>query len=171
MPRLAPGRTAALLRTMGEGHVMTHWSDVLARWTLLSPYLDRRHQMLWAAAEAHAIGYGGHQVLSRITGISSQTISKWTRTLHPAKKALPGSLAQVRTPSRAGRKLCEVKNTNLIPALERMLTDEIAGDPITNQRWVRSSLRNLSGKLKEQGHQACTHTVARCCAQWDILCK
>ena len=42
-----------------------------------------------------------------------------------------------------------------------MLKDEVAGNPITNQRWVRSSLRNLSSKLKEKGHQACTHTVAR----------
>jgi len=55
----------------------------------------------------------------------------------------------------------EAKDPDIIAALELMLKDEVAGDPITNQRWVRSSLRNLSGKLKEQGHQACTHTVAR----------
>jgi hypothetical protein len=42
-----------------------------------------------------------------------------------------------------------------------MLSDEIVGDPMTNRRWVRRSLRHLSTKLKEQGHQACTHTVAR----------
>jgi len=54
-----------------------------------------------------------------------------------------------------------VKDPGTVPALELMLTDEIAGDPITNQRWVRSSLRNLSSKLKAEGHQACTHTVAR----------
>jgi hypothetical protein len=42
-----------------------------------------------------------------------------------------------------------------------MLADQIAGDPMSNQKWVRSSLRNLSKKLKEQGHEACTHTVAR----------
>ena len=29
------------------------------------------------------------------------------------------------------------------------------------QRWIRSSLRNLSKRLDEQGHKACTHTVAR----------
>jgi hypothetical protein len=32
---------------------------------------------------------------------------------------------------------------------------------MSSQRWIRSSLRNLSGRLDEQGHKACTHTVAR----------
>ena len=49
----------------------------------------------------------------------------------------------------------------LQPALERMLSDEVAGDPMTSKRWVRRSLRHLSKELKEEGHQACTHTVAR----------
>lgn len=55
----------------------------------------------------------------------------------------------------------EVKDPGLEQALERMLSDEIAGDPMTNQKWVRSSLRRLSAQLREQGHLACTHTVAR----------
>src|SRR5258706_1713620 len=42
-----------------------------------------------------------------------------------------------------------------------MLSEEIAGDPMGRQTWVRSSLRNLSKRLGDQGHQACTHTVAR----------
>jgi Rhodopirellula transposase DDE domain len=42
-----------------------------------------------------------------------------------------------------------------------MLSDEVAGDPMSRQKWIHSSLRHLSRQLKEQGHQACTHTVAR----------
>jgi hypothetical protein len=42
-----------------------------------------------------------------------------------------------------------------------MLSDEIAGDPMSDQKWVRSNLRRLSKALEEEGHQACTHTVAR----------
>jgi hypothetical protein len=60
-----------------------------------------------------------------------------------------------------GRKLAEVKDPNIEPALERILSDEVAGDPMGNQKWVRSSLRHLSKHLKEQGHQAGTGTVAR----------
>jgi hypothetical protein len=60
-----------------------------------------------------------------------------------------------------GRKLVEVKDPDIAPALERMLSDEVAGDPMGRQKWVRSSIRNLSKKLKEQGHQAGHGTVAR----------
>src|SRR5438105_9718275 len=107
---------------------MTHLSDVLVRWQLISPHLNRRHQMLWAAAEAQAIGNGGCMALVRITGISWSPISKRMRTLRSTNKALPGSLAHLRTPWRAGRKFCEVNDPSIVPALELMLADEIAGD-------------------------------------------
>jgi Rhodopirellula transposase DDE domain len=42
-----------------------------------------------------------------------------------------------------------------------MLSEEIAGDPMSLQRWVRSSTRNLSRRLIEQGHQVGYRTVAR----------
>jgi hypothetical protein len=42
-----------------------------------------------------------------------------------------------------------------------MLSDETAGDPMTEQRWVRSSIRQLSKRLKEQGHQVGHGLVAR----------
>jgi hypothetical protein len=100
-------------------------------------------------------------MMADITGLSSVTISKWKCRLHLVKRALPGSLAHRQNSSGAVRKFLEVKDPGMVPALELMLKDEVAGDPITNQKWVRSSLRNLSCKLKEQGHQACTHTVAR----------
>jgi len=42
-----------------------------------------------------------------------------------------------------------------------MLSEEIAGDPMNHQRWVRSSTRNLGRRLAEQGHQVGYRTVAR----------
>ena len=60
-----------------------------------------------------------------------------------------------------GRKLAEVKTPNIISTLERILTDEVAGDPMTEQKWIRSSLSHLSLRLKEEGHKASTGTVAR----------
>jgi transposase len=140
---------------------MANQPEIFRRWHLLCPYLDTRQRSLWAAAEATVIGFGGCALLSRITGISYTAISYWNRKLQLGAQALPGSLAQPRRSRGAGRKLSEEKDTGMLPALELMLSDEIAGDPMTDQRWVRSSLRNLSKKLKEQGHEACTHTVAR----------
>jgi hypothetical protein len=79
------------------------------------------------------------------------------------KMASAGSLEREphRKAGRVGRKLAEVKDPDLEPALERILSDEVAGDPMGRQKWVRSSIRNLSKQLKEQGHQLGHGTVAR----------
>jgi Rhodopirellula transposase DDE domain len=135
-------------------------SEILERWHLLRPYLDRRQQILWAATEAEVIGYGGRASLHNLTGISVSAISARIRDIRHTKAALAGSLAH-EPPHARGRKFVEVVDPNMEPALERMLSDEIAGDPMSNKKWVRSSLRRLSKALEEEGHQACTHTVAR----------
>ena len=54
---------------------MTNHSEILRRWQLLSPYLNRRQRSLWAGAEAEAVGYGGCVLLSAVTGLSVQTIA------------------------------------------------------------------------------------------------
>jgi len=140
---------------------MANRSEIVRRWRLLSPYLNRRQRSLWAAAEAEAIGYGGCVLLSNVTGISKQTISAGMRKLRLTKMASAGSLIRVQRSGRVGRKLAELKDPDIEPALERMLSDEVAGDPMGCQKWVRSSLRHLSKHLKEQGHQAGISTVAR----------
>ena len=140
---------------------MANGPNILTRWQLMSPYLNRRQRSLWAAAEAEAIGYGGCVLLSGVTGLSIHTIWAWKRKLRLTKTASAGSLVRHQRLGRVGRKLAELKDPEIELALERMLSDEVAGDPMGPQRWVRSSLRNLSKKLKEQGHQAGHGTVAR----------
>jgi Rhodopirellula transposase DDE domain len=44
--------------------------------------------------------------------------------------------------------------------LERLLADEVAGDPMSEQRWVRCSLRKLRLRLAAEGHHACVQTIA-----------
>jgi hypothetical protein len=70
-----------------------------------------------------------------------------------------------------GRKLIEEIDPAIKPALERLLEDETAGDPMTEQRWVRSSLRLLSKKLAGEGHRASTATVARLLKDMDFSLK
>jgi hypothetical protein len=45
--------------------------------------------------------------------------------------------------------------------LEELLTDEIAGDPMTEQTWVRSSIRTIRDRLVEKGHKVGRCTVHR----------
>jgi hypothetical protein len=140
---------------------MANRSEILKKWRFLRPYLSRRQRSLWAAAEAEAIGYGGCVLLSDVTGFSIDTISHRKRELTLTKAAPAGSLIHRGRCGRMGRKLAELKDPDIEPALERILSDEVAGDPMGCQKWVRSSLRNLSKQLKDQGHQAGRSTVAR----------
>jgi hypothetical protein len=140
---------------------MANRSEIAKRWQLLSPYLNRRQRSLWAAAEAETIGYGGCVMLSGVTGLSVQTITARKIGIRSTNTASAGSLVRYERRGRVGRKLVEVNDPGIMPALERMLSDEVAGDPMGRQKWVRSSIRKVSKKLKEQGHQAGHGTVAR----------
>jgi transposase-like protein len=135
-------------------------AEILDRGQLMRPYLDRRQRILWAATEAAMIGHGGCAQLNKITGISGSAISDRIREVTLTKATMSGSLVH-EPPYACGRKFVEAKDPSIETALERMLSDEIAGDPMSEKKWVRSSLRRLSKNLEEEGHQACTHTVAR----------
>ena len=109
---------------------MANGPNILTRWQLMSPYLNRRQRSLWAAAEAEAIGYGGCVLLSGVTGLSIQTIEARKRKLRLTKTASAGSLVRHQRLGRVGRKLAELKDPEIELALERMLSDEVAGDPM-----------------------------------------
>jgi Rhodopirellula transposase DDE domain len=140
---------------------MANQSEILRRWQLLSPYLNRRQQALWAAAEADVSGHAGCRLLASITGIAPYTISKRRRSLRCIGVAPAGSFIALKRSGNLGRKLTEVSDPTIETAIQQLLAEEVAGDPMGPQRWVRSSLRNIAGQLKKQGHQACHHTVGR----------
>ena len=74
---------------------MGNRKEILRRWELLSPYLNRRQRSLWAAAEAEVIGYGGCALLSRLTGVAVQTIAARRIKLRLTSSASAGNLGSV----------------------------------------------------------------------------
>jgi len=44
---------------------------------------------------------------------------------------------------------------------------ETAGDPMSGQKWVRSSLRTVSARLREAGHMVSPPTVGRLLKKLD----
>jgi transposase len=140
---------------------MSNPSEILRRWQLLGPFLNRQQQALWAAAEAEVIGHGGCSLLADITGFGLRVISKKRRSLWFTSLAPAGSLFPLKRSGNPGRKLTEVRDPKIETTIQQILSEEIAGDPMGTQRWVRASLRNISRRLKEQGHQAGHYTVAR----------
>ena len=62
-----------------------------------------------------------------------------------------------------GRKLLEEQSPTIVAALEQVLSNEneIAGDPMSEQKWVRSTPKRLSERLQTEGHQVSATTVRR----------
>jgi hypothetical protein len=131
-----------------------------SKYRILEPHLKGRTRRLWAAAEAIMLGRGGTKQVAAATGMSSGTIALGLRELR-------GSTPPARSPKRTterghvGRPPIEHDNPTIVADLERLLADEVAGNPMTEQKWVRSSLRRLSKRLQELGHRACPCTVRR----------
>jgi hypothetical protein len=130
--------------------------------------LNEAQARLYVAKEAICKGRGGVQRMHRLTGLSRSTIARGMSELRQQEPADPvegeqqlaggceGSEESVptKTTQRAyrphgrrqhrirrpggGRKLIEETDPGVVPALERLLADEIAGDPMTEQKWVRS---------------------------------
>jgi hypothetical protein len=136
--------------------------ETRVRFDLLRPHLKGRFRRLWAAAEALSLGRGGRTQVASITGICGPTIARGIRELQAAQTTNP---APACGPSRRpvgviGRPRTETKDPALIMTLERLLSDEVAGDPMSEQRWVRCSLRKLRLRLAAEGHHACVQTIA-----------
>jgi len=139
----------------------TLWLKVLAT-------LDEAQARWYVAQKAIEWGWGGVQKAQGLTGMSRKTITRGMRELRsPQGLGLPG---RVRQPG-GGRKKVEHKDPAIETALDELLASEIAGDPMTEQRWVRSSLRQLRTKLKEAGYQASLPVVSRLLKQMGFSLK
>src|SRR5260370_15406837 len=151
--------------------------------------LNEAQARLYVAKEAICKGRGGVQRMRELTGLSRVTILKGISEVRqqgqePVRQSGGGREgSEESTPNRTGttrstvkpygvqryrirrpgggRKLIEDKDPAIVPALERLLADEIAGDPMTEQKWIRNSLRTLSKQLADEGHRASDQTVAR----------
>jgi hypothetical protein len=158
--------------------------------------LNGAQARLYVAKEAICKGRGGIQRMHELTGLSRPTIlkgiselrqqepadptgdirqlggrresseeSSLTSTTHRARQQYGGQRYRIRRPG-GGRKLIEEIDPAIVPALERLLADEIAGDPMTEQKWIRSSLRVLSKQLADGGHRASQATLPACSRTW-----
>jgi hypothetical protein len=151
------GRGSAGRTTLSpEETLMTTADEIRAKYSLLKPYLKGNLRRLWAAAEASAIGWGGIRCVAGATGLSCEIVSSGLRELRAG-----GPMPKYGPHRKRGPKFSEDKDPTLISDLEELLGDEIAGNPMTQERWVRSSTHKLRDRLREKGHAVGHCTVYR----------
>src|SRR5438067_4604998 len=61
----------------------------------------------------------------------------------------------------------EKKDLTIVATLRELVEPETAGDPVTGQLWVRSSLRSLRDRLEAVGHPVSAPTVGRLLTDLD----
>jgi hypothetical protein len=148
--------------------VESHITEVYKQ---ISPQLNERDLRLFVAAQANAVGYGGIELLHKITGIARSTIKRGQDEL--AIQAQLGSneeLEQIESsqqrpsPHRVrrqggGRKEKSHHCPAWITALEKLVEPSAKGDPESALRWTIKSSRTLSKELKNLGFNVCPNTV------------
>jgi transposase len=124
--------------------VLSTLNEAQARWFVAREVLARGRGGLWAMHEA--------------TGMSRPTILKGIRELR-ARKALPTG-ERVRRPG-AGRKRLEALDPGWEQALDRIMDENTAGDPMSLLRWTNKSTSRIAEELTRQGHPTSDETVRR----------
>src|SRR5262245_16874246 len=103
--------------------------------------LTWQQRRLYAAVEANRLGRGGVRRVAELTGVGPPTIARGRRQLTDLLEGRP--LEKPRTPAH-GRPRVEHKYPALKATLEEMLSDEVAGSPEGEHKWMRSSARKLA---------------------------
>ena len=118
--------------------------------------LNEAQARWFVAREVLARGRGGLKAIHEATGISRPTILKGIRELR-TKKALP-SCERIRRLG-GGRKRVEAVDPRWEQALDRIMDENTAGDPMSLLRWTNKSTVRIAEELTRQGHSASDETV------------
>jgi len=119
--------------------------------------LNESQARWYVAREVLARGRGGLKAMYELTGMSRPTILKGIRELQ-GQKGLPRE--RVRQPG-GGRKRLEESDPGLQTALERIMEENTAGDPMSWLRWTNKSTVRIAEELTRVGHSVSDETVRR----------
>jgi hypothetical protein len=120
--------------------------------------LNEAQARWFVAREALAVGRGGLKAMHVLTGMARPTILRGMRELQ-AGTAL-GASGRVRQPG-GGRKRLEVADPKLVRALEKIMDETTAGDPMSLLRWTSKSTERIAEELTRRGHPISADTVGR----------
>ena len=120
--------------------------------------LNEAQARWFVAREVLARGRGGLWAMHEATGMSRPTILKGIRELR-ARKALPTG-ERVRRPG-GGRKRLEALDPGWERALDQIMDENTAGDPMSLLRWTNKSTARIAEELTRQGHPTSDETVRR----------
>ena len=133
--------------------------------------LNERDRRLYAAVEAHKLGYGGVSYIAGLLKISRASIHKGIAELKALAKSsdndgdddptLPPR-KRIRRPG-AGRPPAKQRDSRLNQAFLDVVALHTAGDPMKEEKqWTDLSVKEISERLRQKGNrEAGEHVVNR----------
>lgn len=117
--------------------------------------LDESQARWYVAREAIALGRGGVKAMEGLTKMSRPTILRGIRELKADELPPAG---RVRRPG-GGRRRLELGDPEFTGALQTIMEESTAGDPMSALRWTNKSTTAIAEELCRQGHEVSHETV------------
>lgn len=121
------------------------------------PTLNEYQRRRYLSAEAKSLGRGGITLVSRLSGVSRQTLTEGVKELDDPEAETPEQ-GKSRKPG-GGRKAVWEDKPEIFGVLSGLLEAHTKGDPMRLLLWTSKSLRKLSIALAEEGYSANKDTV------------
>jgi hypothetical protein len=117
-----------------------------------------------AALLAMQLGYGGMKIAGEISGFSQPTLHKARQELESGQ--VDWNCQRQRRPG-GGRKLIEQTHPDILKDLKKLVKDETAGNPSSDDRWVNRTSRKLAMAMGKVGYDVSHVTVIRLLKKLD----
>lgn len=159
------------IRVLPMGEDTTPWLHDKQWVRSLRVVLDRleEDQRRWVLALLSLqVGRGGISRLSEIAHMDNDTFTKARRELAEDLQSCPRQ--RIRR-AGAGRKPLTQTDPSLEDDLQQLIRNDIAGDPCSDDQWVRQTLRELQEALRTRGHTISHTTVRELLKKRGFRCK
>jgi transposase len=120
-------------------------SYISKEWLKVFSLLNETQKRLYAAEKSIELEYGGISEVGRVTGLSRTTITQGINELKNSK-LLHNNIRK----EGGGRKKSET-NHKLVKAIEAILDETSAGDPMSRLKWTCKSTRTITEILQKKG--------------------
>jgi len=117
-----------------------------------------------AALLAMQLGYGGMKIAGEISGLSQPTLHKARQELENGQ--VDWDCQRQRRPG-GGRKRIEQMYLDILDDIKKLVEDETAGNPSSDDRWVNRTSRKLATAMGKLGHDISHVTVIRLLKKLD----
>ena len=150
---------------MGQKRAEEQISILRQKYEAIKPYLNERSRRIWAASEAHTLGYGGQKIVHEATGLSGTTISRGLTEL-ATEEGERVALGRIRKRG-GGRKSKTTLDKTLNSAISRIIEASTCGDPETPLLWTSKSTRAIAEELNKDEVRVSHSLVAKLLDEMD----